>query len=108
VEKFHDEKGIIRPANLAPFTHVIIGIGEEGEVLASELYISMKQQGKEVVLDDRDLSPGTKFKDADLIGYPYQIVIGKKTLDQGNKCELITRKTGKKELVGIASLVSQK
>jgi len=104
VEKFHDEKGIIRPENIAPFTHVIIGIGDEWSAEAEKLYEAMRAEWKEVALDDRKGSPGSKFKDADLIGYPYQIVIGKKTLAEGRKCELITRKTGEKKLIDIDSL----
>lgn len=55
-------------------------------------------------LDDRDAGPGFKFKDADLTGYPRQIVIGDKTLAQGDMCELIERKTGEKKMMKIEEL----
>ena len=107
VEKFHDEKGILWPENIAPYTHVIIGIWDEWTNIANTLYAELLEKWVDVCLDDRDASPGFKFKDADLIGYPYQIVIWKKTLEQGNKCELVTRKTGEKELVNLDEIVSR-
>jgi prolyl-tRNA synthetase len=65
----------------------------------------MLEDNYDVCLDDRNVGPGFKFKDADLIGYPWQIVIGKKTLEQDMSCELVERKTGEKRLVKISELL---
>ena len=84
VEQHHDEHGIIWPMSVAPY-HVIIdlvGIKDETQkALAEDLYAKLQQRGVEVILDDRDERPGVKFKDADLIGIPIRIVVGKKAAD---------------------------
>ena len=84
VEQHHDENGIIWPMSVAPY-HVIIdlvGIHDETQVaLAEDLYEKLQKRGVEVILDDRDERPGVKFKDADLIGIPIRIVVGKKAAD---------------------------
>jgi len=80
VEQHHDEQGIVWPASVAPCdVHVVVltGLEEQGERVAAELDAA----GKDVLLDDRDLRPGEKFADADLIGIPTRITVGKKTLD---------------------------
>lgn len=105
VEKYHDEKGIIRPENIAPFQYVIIGIWDQGIQRATQVYKDLQGHWVDVCFDDRDLGPGFKFKDADLIGYPYQIVIGNQTLETWDYCEFVTRKTGSKEKKLITSLV---
>lgn len=100
VEKFNDEKGIVWPENIAPFIYVIIPIGETAMSKWLELYSTMRSQGIDVAIDDRTDWPWSKFKDADLIGYPYQIVISDKTLELGeDMVELIIRKTWKKEMI---------
>ena len=70
--------------SVAPY-HVIIdlvGIKDETQkALAEDLYAKLQQRGVEVILDDRDERPGVKFKDADLIGIPIRIVVGKKAAD---------------------------
>ena len=102
VEKFHDDKGIIWPENIAPFTHVIIPIGETATVKWFELYSKLLEQWVDVAIDDRNEWPGSKFKDADLIGYPYQIVISDKTLEHWpNMVEFIARATGEKKIVSV-------
>lgn len=106
VEKFHDEKGMIWPVNVAPFTHVIIPIGDAGMTKWLELYAQMKSQGIDVAIDDRNEWPWYKFKDADLVGYPYQIVISDKTLEHWpNMVEFITRATGEKKIVSVVEEV---
>ena len=102
VEAYHDEKGIIWPQAIAPFTYVVIGIGDAGTQQAEKVYDHLLQQGAEVVLDDRNASPGFKMKDADLIGYPYKIVVSDKTLAHGDSMvELIERATGDTQLVDL-------
>ncbi len=84
VEQHHDDNGIIWPMSVAPY-HVIIdlvGIKDETQIaLAEDLYGRLIKAGVEVILDDRDERPGVKFKDADLIGIPIRIVVGKKAKD---------------------------
>lgn len=78
VEKYHDEKGIVWPKQLAPFQVHLISL-RGGEQQAAELYQELSDLGIEVLWDDRDLSPGAKFSDADLIGNPIRLVISQKT-----------------------------
>jgi len=84
VEQYHDEKGIKWPLPVAPFQVLIscVNTSDELQYSTSEhLYKSLIQEGIEVLFDDRDVSPGVKFNDADLIGIPYRIVVGKKVKD---------------------------
>lgn len=86
VEKHHDEKGIIWPSQIAPFKVHLIGIpGRDGSARKEidEFYKELQEKGIEVLYDDRDINPGEKFADADLIGCPYRIVISPKTIEQG-------------------------
>lgn len=81
VEQNHDDEGIIWPLSIAPYHAVIIPVAVGDEVLWNEsvrIYQELQAKGIEVVLDDRDERPGVKFKDADLIGYPIRITVGKK------------------------------
>ena len=80
VERFHDEYGIKWPVQIAPYHVVIVPINVNDEKqmeIAEDLYKKCLDMGIEAVLDDRDLRAGVKFKDADLIGFPYKIVAGK-------------------------------
>ena len=80
VEKFHDDFGIKWPKQIAPFEVVIVpvNIGDEQQMaVANELYSKFRAAGVEVLLDDRDERAGVKFKDADLIGMPVRITVGK-------------------------------
>jgi len=81
IEQNHDKDGIIWPLSLAPYAVGIVSLGEGRPVLeAKKLYESFLNAGFDVIWDDRDLSPGVKLKDIDLIGVPYQIVVGEKGL----------------------------
>lgn len=83
VEVLSDEKGIVWPEAIAPFKVHLIALGEEGFEKAGALYQELTKLGVEVLYDDRDLSAGEKFADADLIGIPYRIVVSKKSLANG-------------------------
>jgi prolyl-tRNA synthetase len=86
VEQHHDEKGIVWPASIAPYdAHVLSLDGGAEEVLgeAEEVAALLDAAGLDVLLDDRDERPGEKFADADLIGSPVRVIVGKKTLDDG-------------------------
>ncbi len=80
VEQNNDDNGIIFPEEIAPYKASIIIVNMKDEVqvrVANELYDKLTSLGVEVILDDRDLRAGVKFKDTDLIGIPYRIVVGK-------------------------------
>ena len=84
VEQNHDGNGIVWPASIAPYdAHVLSLDGGSAEVLAraEQLAETLAQGGLDVLLDDRDERPGEKFADADLIGCPVRVIVGKKTLD---------------------------
>jgi prolyl-tRNA synthetase len=86
VEQHHDENGIIWPESVAPYdVHVLALRGGAAEVLnhADKVAAALSDAGLEVVLDDRDERPGEKFADADLIGCPLRVIVGKKTLEDG-------------------------
>ena len=96
-EKFADEKGLVWPEAVAPFKYYLVGIGDEGMEAAKKLYTGHEN---EILFDDRDVRPGEKFADADLMGMPYRIVISNKTLEN-NKMEITNRATGEVELLDI-------
>jgi prolyl-tRNA synthetase len=97
IEQNHDENGIIWPRSIAPFEIMMLQLSKDTDEFCKKLYEDLS--GKyEVLWDDRDESPGVKFKDAQLIGIPIQIIIGKKYSQEG-KLEIQYRKTGKKEYV---------
>ena len=99
IEQSHDEKGIVWPKALAPFETVVIITNMKDETLVNEgtkLYTELLKNGKDVLLDDRKLSAGIKFKDAELLGIPTQVVVGK-NFTQEQKIEVSDRKTGEKE-----------
>ena len=96
IEQHNDQNGIIWPVSIAPFHLVIVPVNTKDQALVdiSEiLYRSFLDAGVEVVLDDRPERPGVKFKDADLVGYPLRLTVGKKFLEEG-QLELLVRKTG--------------
>ncbi|HEV2836829.1 MAG TPA: proline--tRNA ligase [Pyrinomonadaceae bacterium] len=107
VEQRHDEDGIIWPKSLAPFDVIVTitnmkqdDLREAGE----KLYRDLQRAGLEVLLDDRDERAGVKFKDADLIGIPYRITVGKKVSE--GVVELFDRLTKQSEDVRIAEVVT--
>jgi prolyl-tRNA synthetase len=100
VEKYADDKGLVWPENLAPYKYYIIGIGEEGEKIAAELEAKNRD---DIILDNRDMRPGQKFADAELMGIPYRVVISEKTLKE-NSAEITNRKTGEAKMISIDEL----
>jgi len=106
IELYHDADGMSLPASIAPFRVVITPVNY-AEALQKEaadlLYAECAQAGIDALLDDRDERPGVKFKDADLIGIPYRITIGKK-LSQG-KVEFLERRTRASEEVLLAGAI---
>jgi prolyl-tRNA synthetase len=96
IEQNHDAKGIIWPRALAPFQVLVLPINDQSEkvmITAELIYGTLHENGIEVILDDRSERPGVKFNDADLLGIPYQVIIGEKSLKDG-LVELKERATG--------------
>ena len=85
IEQNHDDKGIIWPVALAPYHAVVLALGAEPEIAkaAEDAYEALKAAGVEALLDDRVDSPGVKFRDADLIGTPVQVLVGKTFKTEG-------------------------
>lgn len=101
-EKFADDKGLVWPESIAPQKFYLIGIGDAGMARAEELY---RQDPENILFDDRDQRPGTKFADAELIGLPYRLVISDKTLEAGG-VEVTRRATGAAKIVPLTELAS--
>ena len=101
IEQNHDENGIIWPLSIAPFQVQILPLNMKNESVkktADEIYQGLLKEKIEALIDDREASPGIKFKDADLIGIPYRIVVGEKGLKEG-LVEIKERRTGKVEKI---------
>jgi prolyl-tRNA synthetase len=110
IEQNHDAKGIIWPRALAPFEVVICGVGwgksEEVRSACELLYASLKAQGVDVILDDRDLRPGIMFAEWELIGPPIRITVGDRGLKDG-VVELLCRTESEAARVALADCVTQ-
>lgn len=109
IEQYHDENGIIWPVAIAPYEGVILPLNMKDEsmvTIAQNLYTQLMVDNDEFVLDDRNERAGVKFKDADLIGYPIQVIVGKDAVQQGN-IEIKIRRTGEKYVVPINEAASQ-
>src|SRR5215217_4655531 len=86
VEQFADEHGISWPRSISPFDVELVGLGKEGteeRALAEALYAELQATGLDVLYDDRDIGPGGKFADAELLGVPLRLTVGKRTLENG-------------------------
>jgi prolyl-tRNA synthetase len=105
IEQNHDEFGMKWPTAIAPYQVCLIGLGKDEEVARAltSLADELAQVGIEVVVDDRDERAGTKFADADLIGWPYQVVVGSRGLKNAS-VELKTRMSGEKQEIALADL----
>ena len=106
IEQNNDDKGICLPSAIAPFEVVVIQADKKDDnvfKISEKIYEMLKDKNYDVALDDRVESPGVKFKDAELIGIPYQIVIGPKSLEK-NVIEFKNRRTNFKEDVPVDNL----
>ena len=103
VEKHHDENGIIWPESVAPFQVHLIHLGDEAvKQKAEKVYDLLQEKGIEVFWDDREVSAGQKFVDADLIGIPYRLVVSVKT---GDMIELKKRTEDKSEQKDVKNII---
>jgi prolyl-tRNA synthetase len=93
VEQNRDADGIVLPAAIAPFSVIVTPVHPERLEAAREIYQRLLGAGHDALLDDRDARPGVKFKDADLIGIPYRINVGKKLAE--GMVELVERRLRK-------------
>ncbi len=113
VELLSDDKGMVWPKEVAPFSvHLVsVGASEEVKKFADDLYENLKNKGVEVLYDDRDLRAGEKFADSDLIGIPVRFVVSDKTVASAyagssgetkeNKVEVKHRTSENSELMSI-------
>src|SRR5512147_1051950 len=109
VEQGNDENGIIWPLSIAPYQVIIVPVNVKDVkymVTAEEMYTALEEKGFELLLDDRDERAGVKFKDADLIGIPWRIIIGEKNL-KDDLVEIKERKTGNVEKVNVAEAIEK-
>jgi prolyl-tRNA synthetase len=107
IEANHDENGIVWPVSVAPFEVIITPVDfsdDRTQVESLRIYEELKSQGVDVILDDRDERPGFKFKDAELIGIPLRVTVGKKGLEK-NIVEVVSRKDRKKIEVPLEAAV---
>nr|MBF0221245.1 proline--tRNA ligase [Desulfobulbaceae bacterium] len=109
IEQNHDKDGIVFPLPIAPMQVIILNLGINDEVIANAaetLYSDLQKVSIEVLIDDRDLRPGAKFKDADLIGIPIRVTVGKQFVENGH-VELRHRANGKTEELPLGEVVAK-
>jgi len=109
IEASHDDGGIVWPESVAPFKVSVINLSQGTEAtdkLSEKAYEMLNNAGVEVLYDDRDERAGVKFNDNDLIGIPYQIIVGRKSAEQG-MVEFKIRKTGEKIQLSLDDAVAR-
>lgn len=108
VEQHNDEQGIIWPVSIAPYEVSVIALDKKGEAFdrAEELANELAACGLDVVFDDRGERPGVKFADNDLMGFPFQVIVGKRGLANGT-VEVKCRATGERTDVAVDAVVEQ-
>ncbi|MCA1906456.1 MAG: proline--tRNA ligase [Desulfarculus sp.] len=108
IEQGHDDNGMILPIAIAPFTVAVLPMAASGPAAetAERLYGELLTAGVDAIIDDRDLRPGVKFKDGDLIGIPLRLVVGEKGLKSG-QVEIKHRASGEVEMVAVDRAVAR-
>ena len=109
IEASHDDAGIIWPEPVAPFKVALLNLKQgaaDTDAACEKLYSALMAKGVEVLYHDLDERPGAKFATADLIGVPWQVMIGPRSLAEG-KVEVKNRKTGERELMSVEAAVDQ-
>jgi prolyl-tRNA synthetase len=107
-ELFSDDKGLVWPEIIAPAKVIVIRIGNTSEVIeaADKLYENIKSKNIEVIYDDRDLRPGEKFSDADLLGIPSRVIVSDKTIES-KKFEFKARTSDKIDFISESELITK-
>jgi prolyl-tRNA synthetase len=109
IEASHDDAGIVWPEPVAPFKVALLNLkqgGAETDTACEQLYKALTDKGVEVLYHDLDERPGAKFATADLIGLPWQIMVGPRSLAEG-KVEVKNRASGERELMSVADAVER-
>ena len=109
IEQHHDDQGIAWPASLTPYEVTLVAIGSAGPEasgVADDVAGALEAEGLDVLVDDRELRPGEKFADADLIGCSLRVTVGKKTLEDG-KVDLRVRASGDEERVDAGAVAAR-
>src|SRR5260370_12887695 len=109
IEAFHDDAGIKWPEPVAPFRVVILNLKQgsaDTDAACEQLYGALTSRGVDVLYDDLDQRPGAKFAPADLVGIPYQVLVGPKGLAEG-KIEIKRRADGSRELISPADALGR-
>ncbi len=107
IEQYADENGIVFPVPIAPFKVLVLPVSTSEEKVMEEalaIYDELKRRGVDALIDDRDMRPGVKFMDADLIGVPFRITVGMRGLNEGI-VEVKERSTGTVEKVPVQEIV---
>jgi prolyl-tRNA synthetase len=109
IEAYHDDAGIIWPSSVAPFQVGLINlkVGDAAcDEACAEIYATLLEHSMDVLYDDRDESPGAKFADMDLIGLPWQVVVGPRGIKSG-RVEIKERKSGQRQELSLESLFAK-
>jgi prolyl-tRNA synthetase len=107
IEQNHDEQGIVWPATVAPINVQLVAAGKEDSIFeeADKIAQNLNEAGISVMFDDRkSVSPGVKFNDAELLGMPWIVVVGKKLVE--GLVEVKNRKTGERQDIEVSKIVS--
>ena len=105
-EKLSDDKGLVWPKSIAPYLVYLVSIGEKGSAEAESVYRQLSDAGIEVLYDDRNERPGTKFADAELMGIPLRLTVSDRGVEAG-EYELTDRATGQTQGVNPEELLDQ-
>ena len=108
IEQSHDKDGIIFPAAIAPFSVIVVPVNtsDEGQMqIAEKVYSDLLEKGIDVIIDDRDERAGIKFKDADMVGIPVRVTVGKFAVKE-NSIDIKIRQTGEVRKVAVDDAVS--
>ena len=107
VEVLCDDKGIVWPESVAPFTIHLVELSQGDEKIkayADDVYKKLMDRGVEVLYDDRDARAGEKFADSDLIGIPYRVIVGKSSSE--DSIEIVRRVDGEKKTISLSALMT--
>ncbi len=105
-EHFSDDKGLVWPENVAPAKVYLVQIGDRSKQLAEEIYKELQAKGIEVLFDDREVRPGQKFADAELMGIPYRVTVSDRLMES-DSFELVERVSGELKILNRDELLEE-